>query len=81
MTAKRPRHWEEKELLAAQQEDYQTLAAEARLASTPEVGAHVVLLLPPAFRQAATEAVHEDTHAGQQQTIRMARDRYTGCDR
>ena len=35
-----------------------------------------MLLLPPAFKQAAIKALHEDTHAGQQQTIKMARDRY-----
>ena len=39
----------------------------------PEVSAHIVLLLPPVFRQAAIKALHEDTHAGQQQTVKMAR--------
>ena len=42
----------------------------------PNVTARAVLLLPPAYRQAAMKALHEDTHAGQQQTIKMARDRY-----
>ena len=31
-----PRHWDEKELLAAQEEDHLTLAAGERLASTPD---------------------------------------------
>ena len=35
MTAESMRHWDEKELLAAQKEDHQTLAAADRLASTP----------------------------------------------
>ena len=92
-----PRHWDEQELLAAQQADKQTLLAANRQVSTkqfawhkqrggpmrllrqpmaPNVTARAVLLLPPAYRQAAMKALHEDTHAGQQQTIKMARDRY-----
>ena len=92
-----PRHWDEQELLAAQQADKQTLLAANRLVSTkqfawhkqrggpmrllrqpkaPNDAARAVLLLPPAYRQAAMKAVHEDTHAGQQRTIKMARDRY-----
>ena len=47
-----------------------------RLPRAPNVAARAVLLLPPAYRQAAIKALHEDTHAGQQQTIKMARDRY-----
>ena len=97
LPADSPRHWDEKELLAAQEEDHLTLAAAERLASTPDfswaekrggplrllrkakapnVVARAILLLPPAYRQAAIKALHEDTRAGQQQTIKMARDRY-----
>ena len=47
-----------------------------RLPSASNVAARAVLLLPPAYRQAAIKALHEHTHAGQQQTIKMARDRY-----
>ena len=36
MTADSPRHWDNNELLAAQKEDHQTLAAAERLASTPD---------------------------------------------
>ena len=36
ITAENPRHWDEKELLATQKEDHQTLAAAERLASTPD---------------------------------------------
>ena len=36
MTAESMRHWDEKELLAAQKEDHQTLAALERLASTQD---------------------------------------------
>ena len=92
-----PCHWDEQELLAAQQADKETLLAADRLVSTkqfawpkqrggpmkllrrpksPNVAARAVLLLPPAYRHAAMKALHEDTHAGQQQTIKMARDRY-----
>ena len=46
-----------------------------RKAKPPEVAAHSILLLPPAYRQAAIKELHEDTHAGQQQTIKMANDR------
>ena len=42
----------------------------------PEVSTCAVLLFSPALRQAAIKALHEDTHAGQQQTIKMARNRY-----
>ena len=37
----------------------------------PEVSTCAVLLFSPALRQAAIKALHEDTHAGQQQTIKM----------
>ena len=47
-----------------------------RKAQPPEITARAVLLLLPAFRQAAIKSLHEDKHAGQQQTIKMARDRY-----
>ena len=47
-----------------------------RQPKSPNVAARAVLLLPPAYRHAAMKALHEDTHAGQQQTIKMARDRY-----
>ena len=87
------RHWDEKELLAAQEEDHLTLSAAERLASTPDfswaekrgvplglltkakvpnVASYAILLLPPAYRQAAIRALHEDMHAGQQMTIKMA---------
>ena len=36
MTAESRRHWEKKELLAAQKEDHQTLSASERLASTSD---------------------------------------------
>ena len=51
-----------------------------RKANPPEVAARSILLLPPAYRQAAIKALHEDMHAGQQQTIKMARDRYIWPD-
>ena len=47
-----------------------------RKAKPPEVAARSILLLPPAYRQAAIKALHEDTHAGRQQTIKMASNRY-----
>ena len=47
-----------------------------RRPKSPNVAARAVLLLPPAYRHTAKKALHEDTHAGQQQTIKMARDRY-----
>ena len=97
LPADSPRHWGEKELLAAQKEDQLTLAAAERLASTPDFSwaekrggplqlfrkakipnnaACAILLLPPAYRQTAMKALHDDTRVGQQQTIKMARDRY-----
>ena len=45
-------------------------------ANLPEVSARAIHLLPPAFRKAAIKALHEDTHAGQQQAIKMAMGRY-----
>ena len=47
-----------------------------RKAQPPEITARAVLLLLPAFRQAEIKSLHEDMHMGQQQTIKMARDRY-----
>ena len=40
-----------------------------RQPKAPNVAARAVLLLPPAYRQAAMKVLHEGTHAGQQQTI------------
>ena len=40
------------------------------------LGAQAVLLLPPAYRQAAINALHQDKHTSQQQINKMARDWY-----
>ena len=89
LPADSPQHWDEKNLLAAQKEvvslTSRFLLAGAgekgplrllRKAKPPEVPARSILLLPPTYRQAAIKALHEDTHAGQQQNIKMASDRY-----
>ena len=95
LPANSQRHWNEKDLLAAQKEDHLTrnigtlglnsgfllggekvgLLRLLHRAKPPEVTTRAVLL-PPAYRQAAIKALHADTHAGQQQTIKMARDRF-----
>ena len=40
-----------------------------RQPKAPNVAARAVLLLPPAYRQAAMKVLHEGTHVSQQQTI------------
>ena len=75
-----PTQWNEKKLLAAQLEDHQTLAADGRLVAGPgfllgrEKERWSVKTDP--CSQAAIKALHEDTHASQQQIINIAKGRY-----